>query len=135
MKERRKTRYQEKIDFIQEKIEYFDVEPDKKLVKWGLYYAVQTSIESLYDLIAMLVKDMGLQVKDDEYNVDILLKERKLSPDLAKQLKEAKGMRNIIVHQYNGVDENIIMESLPRLKNLIEKWLTEIELILSEIET
>lgn len=133
MEEQRVLRYKEKIDFIQEKVQYFDVRPKKKLMKWGLFYAVQTSIESLYDLIAMLVKDIGLQVKDDEDNVDALIKEKNLDQDLGEELKDAKGMRNVIVHQYNGVNESMIMKSLPKLKSLMKQWLNEIEVILDEI--
>ncbi|MGV9203563.1 MAG: DUF86 domain-containing protein [Promethearchaeia archaeon] len=133
MEEQRILQYKEKIDFIWEKIQYFDVRPNKKLMKWGLFYAVQTSIESLFDLIAMLVKDMGLQVKDDEDNVDALIKEKNLDQDLGGELKDAKGMRNVIVHQYNGVNESIILKSLPKLKTLMKQWLNEIEVILDEI--
>ncbi|MFO8018546.1 MAG: HepT-like ribonuclease domain-containing protein [Promethearchaeia archaeon] len=133
MEKQRILRYREKFDFVQEKIQYFNIKPEKKLEKWGLFYAVQTSIESIYDLIAMLVKDIGLQVKDDENNVNALINERNLDPEIGKQLKDAKGMRNVIVHQYNGVNEQIVLESLPTLKSLIKTWLNEIEVILNEI--
>lgn len=129
-----RLRYREKMDFINEKIKYFDVTPMEQLEKWGLYYAIQTSIDSLYDIIAMLVKDLGLQVKDDANNLEAIVEEREISLHLREELKAAKGMRNFLVHQYNGINEKIVMKSIPKLKALIENWLTEIEMVLNEFE-
>lgn len=130
----RKIRYKEKIELIRERIEQFDREPQNKIEKWGVYYAIQTSIELVFDLIAMLIKDMGIVVKDDEDNVEKIIKEKSLDKELGSRLKDAKGMRNIIVHQYNGINEDIIFESLPELKNLIEKWIHIIKGIFDEFK-
>jgi len=130
----RKLRYKEKIELIRERIEQFDRKPQNKIEIWGLYYAIQTSIELVFDLIAKLIKDMGIVVKDDESNVEKIIKEKNLNDELGKQLKDAKGMRNIIVHQYNGIDEDIIFKSLPKLKNLIERWINIIEGSIDEFE-
>ncbi len=130
----RKIRYKEKIELIRERIEVFDREPQNKIEKWGLYYAIQTSIESVFDLIAMLIKDIGIVVKNDEDNVEKIIKEKNLDKELGKRLKNAKGMRNIIVHQYNGINEDIIFESLPELKNLIEQWIDIIKGVINEFK-
>lgn len=130
----RKLRYKEKIELVRERIKQFDIKPQNKMEKWGLLYAIQTAIESVFDLIAMLVKDMGIVVKDDEVNVEKIMNEKNLDDELGKQLKDAKGMRNIIVHQYNGINEGIIFNSLPKLKPLIEHWINIIEESIDEFE-
>lgn len=130
----RKLRYREKIELIKERIELFDTDPQNKIEKWGLYYAIQTSIESVFDLIAMIIKDMGIVVKDDEDNIEKIIVEKNLDKELGKQLKDAKGLRNIIVHQYNGIKEDLILDSLPKLKKLIKRWLTIIEGMLDEFK-
>jgi uncharacterized protein YutE (UPF0331/DUF86 family) len=130
----RKLRYKEKIELVRERIKQFDIKPQNKMEKWGLFYAIQTAIESVFDLIAMLVKDMGIVVKDDEDNVERIMNEKTLDDELGKQLKDAKGMRNIIVHQYNGINEGIIFNSLPKLKHLIEHWINIIEGSIDEFE-
>jgi uncharacterized protein YutE (UPF0331/DUF86 family) len=130
----RKLRYEEKIELISDRIAHFDINPQTKIEKWGLFYAIQTSIETVFDLIAMLIKDMGIVVKDDEDNVMRIVEERELDTSLGQQLKAAKGMRNVIVHQYNEINEELIFDSLSELKKLIKQWLNIIQETLNEME-
>jgi len=48
----------------------------------------------MVDLIAMLVKDLGVQVKDDNINISEIIKIKKLNPELGEKLKKANGLRN-----------------------------------------
>lgn len=130
----RRLRYEEKIELISERIAHFGIDPQNKIEKWGLFYAIQTSIESILDLIAMLIKDMGIVVRDDEDNVMRIIEVKGLNQNLGKELKAAKGMRNVLVHQYNGINEKLIFDSLPELKKLIKKWIEIIEEMLNEFE-
>ena len=43
---------------------------------------------------------------------DILEGENIINKDLAKRLKEARGMRNIIAHQYGKINDEIVFESI-----------------------
>ena len=85
------------------------------------------------DLIAMLIKDLGIQVKDDSTNISEIVKLRKLNPELGDKLKKANGLRNIIVHRYNEVDEYIILKSVKEVKDLVFHWMNILEEILSEL--
>ena len=57
----------------------------------------------------MLVKDIGIQVKDDTANISEIVKKRNLDSELGEKLKRANGLRNILVHRYNEIDEKIII--------------------------
>jgi len=48
-------------------------------------------------------------------------------------LKKANGMRNIIVHRYNEIEEDIILNSVEEVKTLLMNWLDIIEELLEEI--
>ncbi|MDD4878642.1 MAG: DUF86 domain-containing protein [Candidatus Nanoarchaeia archaeon] len=69
--------------------------------------------EAMVDLAFLIIKDKGLkQPEDDKEAFDALAKEKIISNELAGQLKNAKGMRNIIAHQYGTVDNEIVFHSI-----------------------
>ena len=133
MDELRIKRYRDKINFIVNYIKDLPFDPKSELEKRGIFYSLQTSIESTMDLIAMLIKDLGIQVKDDSTNISEIVKLRKLNPELGDKLKKANGLRNIIVHRYNEVDEYIILKSVKEVKDLVFHWMNILEEILSEL--
>ena len=81
----------------------------------------------------MLIKDLGIQVKDDNTNITKIVNKRKLEPEFGEKLKKANGMRNIIVHRYNDFEEQIILNSVGEIKDLLSKWLNVVEETLNEI--
>jgi len=133
MDELRDKRYRDKIHHIFDYIQELPVEPKNELEKRGIFYSLQTSIEAMVDLIAMLVKDLGVQVKDDNINISEIIKIKKLNPELGEKLKKANGLRNIIVHRYNEIDEQIILDSVQEVKVLLLDWIEIIEDSINEI--
>lgn len=127
MDELRSKRYKDKIQHIFDYIQDLPLIPKNELEKRGIFYSLQTSIEAMVDLIAMLVKDLGIQVKDDNYNINEIIKIKKLNPELGEKLSQANGLRNIIVHRYNAVDDQIILDSVQEVKDLLLKWVRIIE--------
>jgi uncharacterized protein YutE (UPF0331/DUF86 family) len=127
MDELRSKRYKDKIQHIFDYIQDLPLIPKNELEKRGIFYSLQTSIEAMVDLIAMLVKDLGIQVKDDNYNINEIIKIKKLNPELGEKLSQANGLRNIIVHRYNAVDDQIILDSVQEVKDLILKWVRIVE--------
>jgi len=133
MDELRIKRYRDKIQHIFDYIQVLPLEPKNELEKRGIFYSLQTSIEAMVDLIAMLVKDLGIQVKDDNINISEIMKVRNIDFELGEKLKKANGLRNIIVHRYNEIDEQIILESVGEIKNLLLRWIEIIEECINEI--
>ena len=125
-------RYHDKIDYIIDNIEDLPIEPKNKFETRGIFYSLQTSIESMMDLVAMATKDLGIPVRDDATNISELIKNRELEPDLGEKLNKANGMRNLIVHRYNSIEEQIILDSVEEIKTLLYRWLDVIEVILNE---
>jgi uncharacterized protein YutE (UPF0331/DUF86 family) len=133
MDELRIKRYRDKINHVVDYIKDLPIEPKNELEKRGIFYSLQTSIEAIVCLIAMLTKDLGIQVKDDNTNITEIVKKRKLKSELGEKLKKANGLRNIIVHRYNDFEEQIILNSVEEIKDLLSKWLNIVEEILDEI--
>jgi len=70
-------------------------------------------IEAAVDLAFLLIKERKFRTpEDDKGAFDILAEENVISIKLATKLKDAKGMRNIIAHQYGNVDDRTVFESI-----------------------
>ena len=70
-------------------------------------------IEAAVDLAFLIIKDDRFKTpEDDKEAFDILSKENIITADLSGRLKDAKGMRNIIAHQYGVVDDEIVFRAI-----------------------
>lgn len=133
MDDLRLKRYRDKINYVIKSIRYIDDKPENELEKRGIFYSLQTSIESIIDLIAMYVKDSGIPIKDDQQNISEFVKLTNLDPLIEEEIKKANGMRNIIVHRYNNVDDEIILSSIEKVKKLLLVCIDKIEVFLDKI--
>ncbi len=129
MDELRLKRYQDKINYVLSSFKLLSTEPKNELEKRGIFYTLQTAIESVVDLVAMTIKDLGIPVNDDESNILELVKKKKIKPELGEELKKANGMRNFIVHRYNSFEEELILNSVKKIKKLLLDWIQILEAI------
>ncbi len=113
MDQLRKSRYKTKMRYVLDSLSLAEgllTDPDEVQEK-ALYYCLLTSIESVMDLIAMLIKDRGDIAKGNQYNIEYLEEKEFLTPKLANHLQRCNRLRNVLVHQYNGIDKEIVIES------------------------
>jgi len=70
-------------------------------------------IEAVIDLAFLVIKSKGLKIPEEDKKVfDILADDGVITEELAAKLKEAKGMRNILAHEYGKVDDKIIFDAI-----------------------
>ncbi|MAH03694.1 hypothetical protein CMI39_03325 [Candidatus Pacearchaeota archaeon] len=70
-------------------------------------------IGAVIDLAFLIIKEKGMKIpEEDKEAFEILLAERIISEQLSERLKEAKGMRNLIAHQYGNIDDEIVFNSI-----------------------
>ena len=70
-------------------------------------------IEAVVDAAFLVIKEKELDIpEDDKEAFDILLNENIISEELAGNLKDAKGMRNLIAHKYGSVDDEVVFRSI-----------------------
>ena len=135
----RLKRYKDKLDLIDKRIDELiewkgDFLLDEKS-KLASYKAFQEIVEASMDIIAMLIKDEDLVPKDDYSNIDIIEKNGLLKKELCPALRDMNGLRNRVIHEYNGLSDNIALDSIeeliPKIRELvecIETWLKETNL-------
>ena len=133
------SRYKDKLNIISERkqdIEEWvsgydssDFIEDKK-TRLAVYKSFQELVEASFDIAAMACKDLKIIPKDDYTNIDLLFEKKFINSNLKNSLSESNGLRNRLVHRYNGLDDSLafdsIMEHLTSIldfSEVIEKWL------------
>ena len=100
---------------------------------WGIERGLQILIESVIDIANIIISISNVE-KPLTYRETILelFKIRIIPKTFAEELSKMAGFRNILVHDYAKVDEEIILEVLDeKLDDFIEyikyinKWLKE----------
>jgi len=82
-------------------------------------------IEAVIDITFLVITKRELAFpEEDKKAFDVLGAAKIISPDLAQKLKEAKGMRNILAHNYGKVNDNLVFEAVTeRLNNDIRLFI------------
>jgi uncharacterized protein YutE (UPF0331/DUF86 family) len=93
----------------------------------GVLYRVQTSIDAAQDIVAMMVRDIGIDVGDDYENIEILKDKKVIDPKLAVELKKLNGLRNAIAHKYENLDIELILNNLEIVKEQLREFIDSIE--------
>jgi uncharacterized protein YutE (UPF0331/DUF86 family) len=127
MEENRKKRYVEKIKHAEKRISEFNSWKEAfffdEKTKLACYKAIQEIIETVMDLVSMLLKDEKEVPKDDYTNIGLLEEKKIITGELTLALKELNGLRNRIVHEYNGLDDEIAFASIEELLPKVEEFL------------
>ena len=86
-------------------------------------------IEGLVDLAFLVIKSKGFKMpEDDESSFDMLLAEKIINERLFVSLKKAKGMRNILAHEYGKIDDEIVFDAISNeLVNDAKEFIKEIK--------
>lgn len=70
-------------------------------------------VKAIIDLAFIIVKEKNFKQPEYEKQVfDILADNNTISQKLSKRLQDAKGMRNIIAHEYGKIDDEMVFESI-----------------------
>jgi uncharacterized protein YutE (UPF0331/DUF86 family) len=68
---------------------------------------------AITDLAFLVIKENKFRIPEEEkQSFDILNEENIISNELKERLKDAKGMRNILAHEYGRIDDEIVFESI-----------------------
>ncbi len=99
---------------------------DKK-TRLAVYKALQELIEAVMDLCAMRVADVGAAPKDDYSNLALLRDRGLLSAEAQALLKEANGLRNRLVHSYNHIEDDRVLQFIRDRLDLLDGLLAEVQ--------
>jgi uncharacterized protein YutE (UPF0331/DUF86 family) len=134
MERNRRIRYKEKIAYIYDCLrEIEDAMPDPSgIILKGVFYDLSSAIEALMDMTAMLCKDLGVMPKGDYENIQSLQKKNIITKALASRLAKCNGLRNVLIHQYNGIDDKLVIDSVTRVGRDLKTFIKIVEAYLGE---
>lgn len=120
------VRLQRLLRRIADDLAYLDVESAADTARrsdpmWlrGVKYTVVTAVEGCVDVAQHLCASEGWGPPADNAHALRLLGEHGvLSPELAKRMARAVGFRNVLVHDYVRVDDDIVTARLADLSDL-----------------
>lgn len=117
----RNIRYKSKISYILECLNEIESElpTPSGIVLKGVFFDLSTAIEAAMDMIAMLCKDRGILPKGDYENIQSLKEKGVIDDKLAEALMKCNGLRNFLVHRYNGIDDTIVLSSIQNVKSAL----------------
>jgi uncharacterized protein YutE (UPF0331/DUF86 family) len=120
---------QESVYLVQNNLpQNFDDFLELGLVKDGIYKRIEYSIENVWDICSIINSDLSQGIPYDEENIlDNLIKAGILDDELGKKLKLMKGFRNIVVHRYGNIDDELAFQTLQEHLEDFNYFLTEIE--------
>ncbi len=127
---KRKQRYRDKIAHSRERL--FDLEDwlsdsEKTSMLLASEKAFQEAVESLTDVFAMLLSDLKLEISDDYSNIEKIERRGVINKDQSKICIEANGLRNVVIHKYNKIDERRFVERAKELLPLLHGILNQFD--------
>ena len=70
-------------------------------------------IEAIVDLSFLVIKDKNFKIpEEDKEAFDTLAWKGLISRELAEKLRAAKGMRNILAHEYGSIEDELVFHSI-----------------------
>lgn len=134
--ESRKKRYMQKIHHGRNRVELVEVWQKEKVSEHetksllAIEKAAQEAIEVATDLTAMILKDKSIPPTDDYTNIARMLEMGFINKGIGDLMREANGLRNRLIHVYNDVDVEVLLQSIKRVLpgvtkflDVVEKWL------------
>lgn len=102
------------------------------LIKDGIYKKLEFCIETVFDICAIINTDLKVGIPESDENIiDNLIRKKIITKELGELLKTMKGFRNILVHRYGTINDEI---AYTIIKEQIQDFYTFIEKIEKIIE-
>ena len=124
--------------YLSELYEFFPYELEIYLRDFGKKAAseryFEKVVEAIVDLVFLVIKEKKLKIPEDEESSFIILADNNIiSLELAKRLKDAKGMRNFIAHEYGEIDDVKVFNAInEQLEADVKEFINSIKVILKK---
>ncbi len=82
---------------------------------------LQIAIECIIDICTLIIKELKLGLPSEEGDLfEKLEKKNIITKKMKNILKNMKGFRNILVHRYADIDDELVFENLDNIKDFKE---------------
>ena len=117
-------------EYVRQVSEYRDVTVEQYRADWKTQRIVertlQMAIEACVDIAGHMVADRGLRAPATYADTfEILVQSGLLSPDLGEAMVMMTGFRNVIVHDYAGIDVEVVIRVLRERLDDFRRFETE----------
>lgn len=100
---------------------------------WGIERGLHISIECVMDIANIIISSIGIEKPDTYREIILALGKEKVIPlEFAKQIANMASFRNILVHDYMKVEEDIMidvlknrLEDFSRFIDFVNKWINK----------
>ncbi|HDD46545.1 MAG TPA: DUF86 domain-containing protein [Candidatus Aenigmarchaeota archaeon] len=93
---------------------------------------LQILIECVIDISSLIVKELRLGLPSGEEDLfEKLEKKGIVSHAMKEKIKKMKGFRNILVHRYAEIDDELVFENLKKIEDF-ERFEREIKMFLKK---
>jgi uncharacterized protein YutE (UPF0331/DUF86 family) len=124
-----RTRYLQKlnelkdrIDFIEARLTWKEEFLSNRVLRKAIYKEFQECVEIVFDLVSMIARDEGFFSEDDYTNLERIKEKIVIDEKTALLLKKAKGLRNVLVHEYDGIIDGLAFDSMKNFLPAIKKF-------------
>ncbi|NLV27312.1 MAG: DUF86 domain-containing protein [Methanomicrobiales archaeon] len=105
------------------------------IVKDGIYKRVEYSIENVLDICAIINADLKFGIPESEDDIiSRLIQHNVFDKSLGEEVRQMKRFRNIVVHRYGNIDDQIAFEILIENITSFERFRLRISEFISECE-
>lgn len=120
MNEDIKKRLMEKVETVVERVEFIEEHLSDeifgdRILRKAIYKEFQEAVEAASDVCAMVRRGLNSSAKDDYSNIDFLIERDILEERVGEKLKEANGLRNRLIHGYDGVNDETACDAIKEL--------------------
>ena len=117
-------------EYVRQVSEYRDVTVEQYRADWKTQRIVertlQMAIEACVDIASHMVADRGLRAPATYADTfEILVQAGLLSPDLGEAMVKMTGFRNVVVHDYAGIDVEVVLRVLRERLDDFRRFETE----------
>ena len=85
---------------------------DEKENFWAVSYGLVIAIEAILDIGQYILSDRGIKAENYSKIVPLLVQEKVLTQKYAEKIKGMVNFRNIAIHAYPGLSENLVYKFL-----------------------
>jgi uncharacterized protein YutE (UPF0331/DUF86 family) len=123
----------QKLKQLKEKVKSFDDYFSSIEILGSTERYLQLGLQSIIDAIHLVIIDMDMSKPEDSHEaVSILFNKNIVSEDLANKLTKMVGLRNVLVHEYEQIDNHKVYDvlvnhlgDLDDFENTIRKYLNK----------
>jgi uncharacterized protein YutE (UPF0331/DUF86 family) len=120
-------RVAQKCEMLIDRVEFIDLHFSEeiltdRILRKAIYKEFQEAAEAAADICALTRRSLDSSAQDDYSNVDYLVERGIVPAGLGQSLKEANGLRNRLVHEYDGINDRIAYTSIERLIEALREF-------------